>query len=825
FELSKYSARGMGPTEWSIQAHRIGLENNWHLDDLGALAAFNCIRSQAAIMAKYAVDVKLAKFVEKENPDKNRMDYIAALDKLYEKIGDTPLHSAEQRDTLLTQMRDIVALGAEKGYISEREAQGFSQTYNNIRKRDKLIRSGKEPAFSDQPLIAPLEREATDAEMKNAIGDEFHNRMIQLGAILKEEDPDIFNIGELGDEGDLKSDTFDKMRSVVKYAPVSVGQSNTLLIEIIRDEKGLEKYKQLGREKIDEWNAIIHESVPDDALGLKKEALAKACVTNQLQRSMDGFSANYLKNKTTLASGLEGLMADVTIAMDEKANERLMAASDKYPIHDCILEGDKQLTTYVDYLKEKEKGNMNPEREDEFRLQLYSQSASLLHKVRKLSETARFDRDEVKKLDKVMVMQSDPFQMSIYSPRGTLPYVAALEANIAGLENGWAIEDIPALEVFNQMRQSERMKCLCQRATEFNNFKEFDPPQYKSPEHEQYLNKLDEFFKTVKQTTLKTPEDRVRVLNNMQKLVVEGMDKGFITTKTLITPMMHQLRKARERDAAVFAGKERGVFKPIGQTAMHFEDMEAAKSFNTRRAFGRESDEHKILRETYEEFKQLRKSKGIAAEQTLEEQGALLDKIDMMEHYANVYQEKKAKAGSDVGKERLKGAKKIEDIAGAERAKLLDRINRNRPQKEGKISIGDFRKLLAKDRAEKALDSITEMGNLRGKGIDKEQLVSKMADYIVYQLSESKVPETAKAFKRNGAAVLKNEIMQNKEFKNMAATYMKGGKTGADLAQDLKNGNCMKKLGNAKNKIDDREKAKQRKIEEVKQRNKQRANS
>ncbi|MCR5418109.1 MAG: hypothetical protein K6E84_04265 [Lachnospiraceae bacterium] len=823
FELSKYSARGIGRLDASIQAHITGLENNWKIEDLGTLVAFNMARDSINCDAMYKRGLGIDGFEEREEPEygsPEKAEFAGRMNELFEKIDSIPLSDNSHRNEILGQMHDLMAEGSTRGFIEKEYTETFARSYQKSMERNALIEAGKEAAVVPLPPYGRVDLGVTEENMRMFMRDEAANLLWGVASALDKK----FEVKlpeELEEGGELYEAAYGEGLTTTVPA---IGHGTSKASEVV-DRKALEQFRDLSRETADEWDALIHEALPDHPYAQKMEAALKATTTNRLRLAADGFTDVYMTATNPVFSGVKSLIADTGIVFNDKLGTVMEECKDTFPVFDCIIQGDEHLQTTVDYQKECESGTMTPEKTEEYRRTMYAQAAALLPKVKQLSDTVVNNRPETDRLHELGVTQNDPFQLGKYSARGCLGLEAGLEAELHGLKNGWAIEDLNALSAFNFIRQHERGNYEYNKATTFANFQRFDPPQYPSEECRQYFDKMDAAFKAFKETPVQSKEDRLKILNGMQKLIETGIEKKYLSNSGSVRVGKELLQKARLRDDAIAKGKIPAAYEALGQnnTLVFKSQIEGKAAFETKRSkafLGRESAEHKALRESYEGLTEAKNALGFPP--TTEQMRAYLDQIDLVELNAKIYQKERAGASSEAGKERLKGAQKLESFAVKERKRFMDLLNKDKKPEE-QISLKTFRKLQASDAANHALTEFENMDKLPAKGDAKEEAMSMMADVLVHQLAGSRQDSTAKVFEEKGMSVLKQEVMKNSAFQKMADSYLNGKKTGAELCNDLMSGKCMKKIGKMREKLNEQQKEKDKKMEEAKYKPKKKA--
>ena len=833
FEMSTPSNRGHSMFRATIEAYKTGLESNWHMDDLSALALFNTARQAFHKDADYdGKSTKRAGISKREKPLYSapaKEQLAAQMDQLWQAIETTPLTGAKERDEYLKQMHTLMGTAAQKGWLNEQNAKAFEQTYQKVRERDAAILSGRESAFVRTSFDEPKYPVASDEDLKNSIVKNFANRYNALQASVRTKVklnlPD-----ELFDDSDMAKEAFNLDYDDRFFTANHVLQ-NVDVFEI-SDQSKFEEFKELGQKTLNEWNQTIDDLAVNEPEGETVKALLKAQGLNQLQRDLSGFSKEYINTKWPMSYAAQGLIAELGIDMDGSMPAKLQAAGESFPIYDLVIESDQQVQTVTDYFSEKEKGKIPAEREQLYRQKLYDQTVSMIGMIEKMSDTAMNNRPEAEKLVKLRVVESDPFQLSKYGARGSGPLLSYLEAQKDGLENGWAIEDLPILGTYLAFARKERGTYLHNDVNDQPKFKIYDPPKYPSDECRQYFDKVDALYESIKTTPLESSQQRTKVLDSMQRLLIEGRDKGFIDPdSSTYNLFFQQKQKMEERDRAIEKGLERAFDTKItANPAVQAADL-YVNEFETRRSaffMGRESDEHKALRKAVAEYKELSKSpfqtpekdagkadKDRIFQENLEKAEKLLESLDKMEMRADDYIRKKEGADTEAGKARLRGAKKLRSRAELERKQLIESLNAGRGTAE-RVSLREVYTQMAIKNGDKAMETLEGMDRALGKKADKELVRSLAADVIVMQFATSRVAANAENFGKAGPAKMKEQILASKEFKAMADAYLDGKKSGKDLAADLMSGKCTQKISKMQKQFKEEKEAREKRIDEIK---------
>ncbi len=156
YHTNSRAARGSHILLASVRAYKMGLENNWAIDDIAPLACFNYLREYSRNQTLFKSSNDRHTYVAFDPPkyiNEEHKQWLDDCDKLYDSISRIPLTSSEERAERLDQIREKVREGYEKGYVPEDYANSFNIMYENARKRDAAIEKGTEPAFQDTPNL------------------------------------------------------------------------------------------------------------------------------------------------------------------------------------------------------------------------------------------------------------------------------------------------------------------------------------------------------------------------------------------------------------------------------------------------------------------------------------------------------------------------------------------------------------------------------------------------------------------------------------------------------------------------------------------------
>ncbi len=136
FHVHEQSARGSSLLRSTAEAYRMGLQNNWRIDDLGTLSYFNYARrmSRQTTQSNNALDANKFKMYDKPKyKDAQHENWLDRMDQLWERVQSSPIYTGIGRNNYLNEMHKLMEEGYQKGYVGEGLAGCFSNTYNFAR--------------------------------------------------------------------------------------------------------------------------------------------------------------------------------------------------------------------------------------------------------------------------------------------------------------------------------------------------------------------------------------------------------------------------------------------------------------------------------------------------------------------------------------------------------------------------------------------------------------------------------------------------------------------------------------------------------------------
>ena len=622
-------------------------------------------------------------------------------------------------------------------------------------------------------------------------------------------------------EETLSTKTFNLQDKREDYNYVGI-QNNSFRIYDVKNKRAFEEYKKKAEQLIDEVDERIDEVTSKNENGLYTGKLLKSIGTDRVRRAIAGYPDSYMALKYPFIYGINAIGAclEARVNGDEYSGKTLSQKIEKwrddFPIHDAYTDGAEMIDNLIEYDIAKKKGTLSPEREEVFRNMLYSNILQLKDDFEKI-ESVITDPEKNKAVyeDRVVSVGNDPFHLHSKSARGCLSATVSLEMYQAGLENGWAIEDLAVLAAFNYNYRKNKYDLECNGSMSLDGYKEYETPKYKNDDHKKYFQDMGDLVEKIKTTRLKDVKDRNALLNEMKELIDKGIEKNYLIQNQPKEAFNAYFHDARLRDRNIKKGKEKAVYNTdVRKNATEVDKTNIiSATFNTKRSivfFGKESDEHEAVRKSIDEYKKILKNKpDIENYKDPNDPGKVdyysddfenkiqqFEKLEEIQFKSRIYINAKMKDGvsSEAGKERLRGAKASEKYAKNTKLKIMEEFKKDFQN----ISVGtieEFRKDISKYKADRAFDKISSMKAFpKGKKAVNE-LWDAAADMMVHKFAESKVEANVNAFNIKGRNTLKQEILANSDFKSLMKQYMKDKTMNPEkLASELRSDMALVKM-------------------------------
>lgn len=832
FFLSTHSARGLMPLKSAAEAQKMGLENNWTTEDLDLLVTFNMLRYEAFSngLAKGEHLFQYKPDAWKNHPtDENQRDFVNKINDFYDRLSSTPIKSEVERENALEEMHSLIKEAFQGGWIDQDKARAFNQIYKGAAERTKLISEGKEKAFVHTTLIA---RDAFDEENIPQMGQaslaaQINNESINLRSWVNDK---RFIPSE-----DINTDHQNDPQTLVAQAVSSQDGTKIPIFQMfannrILDVKKFEKLRSQAAKEIADWEEALDEETPQSQSGLLMNRAIKALSINPLKRAIAGYTEVTVAEKSPIQAGFSSLVAAANPTFKDQSLQSLEKYEKEFPVWDVYIETDAHIQTLTQYWQDQKKNKLTPERQEQYREKLYKQVSELLPKVNTLNKVPK-DREKNNELIQAGILSGNqPFFYTKEPSRGTGTLLCSLEAHKAGLEQGWPVDDLGILAAFNTVRFKTRNACLNNGAEDYEKFEVYEPPRYINEAHKKYLDQMDELWNKVSATPLLSDAARIESLSLMQKKILEGKQKGFVSDQHYrdFTNVYHGVE---QRNAAIEAGKEKGFYGSVKERNLIDVEFDLKLyNFSAKRSsiFRQESDEHKELRLALEKYRATKKT---GEEEGSRDYDAELEILDEVIFRARQYRELKGNPNTPAGKDRLQGAKEFEEYAKEQRRDLVRKINEknanaikkgdlvengnlieddNRIENEigneqkEKQGLKELRVGLAKRRSDEAVKKINDMLSVPQRADQMVELKGLAADILIGKLATSKVNENVNGFHTMGSQVIKKTLLESKEFNQMVedcckekvATERGSFRTikPGELAERLQDDNALRRL-------------------------------
>ena len=575
---------------------------------------------------------------------------------------------------------------------------------------------------------------------------------------------------------------------------------------------------------------IIMNSYLDKIKATKDEkTFMNAYYGKTAERINKGYSDSYLRYKTPLGENIGSFNAAMQCRLiGHKLQKNINKYRHEFPIYAFIQATNKQYDTLINYWEEKNAidGSISENKEQQYREKLYTQiveGSLYFDKMMSAIENPVLEKE----ITEDKVLGNDAFHLHPLSSRGMRQAAASLETYKKCLENGWAIDDIAFVASYKLVLDEMDSFSLGNQSLIYNDYKKYDEPKFESAEAKQHFRKMKELYQEISSNPLTSNKQRKDWLDRMDALVKEGAEKNYLSapdTKATIPSVNYYNQTIQQRplrDKMIEAGKACAFF-PAYDVKKLTEKMKAKDerllekritlmeaSLNTKRTdwwYGSENKEHKNLREAVEELKSFYgKNKGMDGK-TPEEQKKyarqLLNRLDAIEHFAKIYIEKKGKAGTNAGAERIRGAEYFKIFARAQKDILLENMKKSNLTGPNS-TINTVRTEFALSQAEKSKSTLEKVKKLPNEGERKNAAMLIATDLLVARLAEDSGIKGKAMLKEYGAMELKKELLRDKNYHKLLDGYFKRpDMTGKKLAEEMKGNDFIQKLGKAKENVE-----------------------
>ena len=545
--------------------------------------------------------------------------------------------------------------------------------------------------------------------------------------------------------------------------------------------KNADAYKEFQNEIKKYSNAIekiIVSHTPDDAAGQKARDVVRATTTNKLNNILRGYSDTALSLKTPLGCCLSNFSACVETQMsDDILVNNINKHKEDFPIYDVVIESARLKDSLIDYYEAKDKsdGPLPPEQEKKHRQAIYENVLAMIEPYNKVIEEC--DKPEVNEMalnERIMDQHNAAVHLHPKSGRGTLSIKCGLETYKMGLENGWPLEDLPLITAFYMAALNEKYNAECNRADKLENFKQYDEPRYDSPKKKEAVEKMLSFYEELKTKKIQSPEDRKAAINQMTNMMYAFPGNNSVKEYYL---GLDKERVAREKNIAS------GIEPAFYESAVAGNDIkfdEIIKRFNTKRTDKWKSNEstvHENLRIAMNDLAKFRKEHKVpgkeAGKEAIEKYySEYLGKLDKVQHFTDIYIDKRRGASSKGGMERLKGAADMSNFIDLEKKMIQRELVKTDMNYTGK-TIDQIRIGFAGSQLMNSASELSGMAEMPNDIESYDKMNSLAADIMLGRIvANGKNRSGSKVLSDLGAEMMKKEIMNSAEFKKMMADYM-----------------------------------------------------
>ena len=805
------------------------------------------------------------------------------------------IHKVQDPKTL-GQYRDILRQNGERcdQIIEERLNSKEEQLlYGNdlmrqIDEEEKLLNAAKQAKkdyldYLKESIRAENFRTAEELEKVQKKHDELSERVTRLEEEVKNlpdaEAPDVFNPFSMGGNKRQKEQELVHAKEELEQAKQELKKAEENVQKAKERQRDFDEHLSELNTQVDKfqkrYDTIRHQIEQDaspegyERIQEKTRDLMRAMGPNRIRRAADGFSPDYLLTKTPFVHESQSFGPVINLGDDKSIAAKVALCSrNDFPIYDAVIVEDAVEQTLVDYWKDKEKGAVTPQKEDQYRRRLYDQVSQLDSYLDTIYKTL----DDPEKNQQLMDMgisdpKNEPWHMHEKAARGSGPLKASAEAYKTGLEQGWHIDDLGALANFNNLRRAERNETLYSRATDQEKLVEFKEPVYKDPGHKKWLDDMDKLWDKIEKTPLRSAEQRKELLDEIHETVRDGYAKGYITESyakafnqtyttcrrrdqlierglepafvdtqglTMSDKGKERLQEIEDyRDLDVKLGSDEALGRnhkepdllteeelntsyiaepePEPETKSDWELDKAFEDFNAKRSgifLGRESTVHQNLRTATEKMKDVREKIGYPMNPDM--LSKYLNTLDEVAYRSGQYQKEHPDPKTPAGKQRLEGAKEFEKIAKEELLRVKNAMNK---ELGTNYELGKLRTMVAQAQAvnaEKKIGQLLEKGNTLSDK-DKEKVMSHAATVLAAKLSTSAMEASRNGFQAMGMNCVKKSILENKEFKTVCQDYLKRpDMTAEKMIGELKNGKAVQKMTKLRKELDIDDKAVQK---------------
>ena len=616
-------------------------------------------------------------------------------------------------------------------------------------------------------------------DLKKNIDTEMKEHLLQVCGSLRKSQEEEFKKTDLFSSMHEENDkAFNQINSKKHYVP----HGKPVIYFAVEDENEYKKVREDCKKLADYADEMMDKSIEDDEIGIQMKEYIKTRTSSPIRRMLKGQSNLVLAGRTPIGHGIKVLNNMISIELDnDKFRNNFKKWQHKFPVYKLSIEGERQLQTFADYYDEKDKagGALSPEREQQYRQKIYDQTVSMLPMMNKIFSSVENEKLHGE-LQKDHVLFDDQFCVHPAAQRGSKTLYTALNAYKTGLENGWALDDIPYLAHFDHLLLSMEVSHTVGHTLKLEGFKNRTPAEFKSEEHKQYYLRMKALSEEMKEKPITSVKDRNSYIDRMNSLIEEGLEKKYLyaNTKPIYEALYYEQLKNRqlERSINIGKGKEQVFYnEPVLASADRklAPIMSDITSARTDMWWSKESTVHENLRiaaEALQKFMKENPAPGADADKkTLTDYSMqYLAKLDAVQHYSKLYQEKREGASSSGGKDRLRGSKDIYDFAEREKIAIMERL---KTKTKAYSDINDFRKAALSEKMSEAYKKLAAMNAMPITKEAQNKIIDMAADIMLGRFATSN-NNSAKSVNDMGYDVLKSEIKNSSDFKKMMKSYM-----------------------------------------------------
>lgn len=603
------------------------------------------------------------------------------------------------------------------------------------------------------------------------------------------------------------------------YGKYFSSTSNNNYYRKVVDRSAYKRLKNKMNSLVQDIEDVIEKKVESGDLTVNEAMYYKSFYLSGIKRSLNGFPDYYISSRTPLGLIITSISTDIKAESAHHSLEKNMVKwEDKFPIYPLGIESENQLKTLADYWTEKEKGKLTPAKERLYRDTLYAQTLRLINMCDTIEKNVT-NPDINRELQNDGIINGNPVLIHSCAARGMRDLRSSLDAYKVGLEMGWTIDDIGVLAAYKRCLDEVRTESNFDLHSNPEMLLPYDEPHFKNDEHRLYLEKMNTLYMTISKSRMTGKEMRNTFMKKMYDMVKEGAQKGFIDSQYVTKYFNNVYERNSQRNLLIEQGKE---------PAFHIENVNNSRERNTELnllltrfnasksffiKFGIQSAEHEALSNSVQKVIKKRKPiqwdseekiRGLNIEQLVDYFNALDEAIADSRFYQG---EKKKKPSTEGGKDRLKGAKEIEELARLERNTIIKSFNHNRELENKERfkaeSLEEFRVKAAKYTQDSGKVELLKLNNIPTDKKGKERLVDSAAKVLVYKFATSENESIKKAFHNIGINKLKEQIKKSSEFKRIMIEYIgTPGMTGEKLFEKLNGNDAISRMNEIRQKYE-----------------------